>query len=150
MSTERPNKVVSPLPSQLPTYVSDTAPWRGALRPARSWLHSDAPSQSLNGSWQFRLSPTAAVAEDFASEDFDDRGWDSIPVPAHWVLEGDGAYGRPIYTNVQYPFPIDPPHVPDETPPATTAAVSTSPRTGRTPSGSCCGSTGWSRCSGCG
>ncbi|MFM9583734.1 glycoside hydrolase family 2 TIM barrel-domain containing protein [Streptomyces caniscabiei] len=116
MSTERPNKVLSPLPSQLSTYVSDTAPWRGALRPARSWLHSDAPSQSLNGPWQFRLSPTAAVAEDFASEDFDDRGWDSIPVPAHWVLEGDGAYGRPIYTNVQYPFPIDPPHVPDENP----------------------------------
>ncbi|MEU0407695.1 glycoside hydrolase family 2 TIM barrel-domain containing protein [Streptomyces griseorubiginosus] len=102
--------------SQFSPYVSDTAPWRGALRPARSWLHSDAPSRSLNGPWQFRLSPTAAVAEDFASEDFDDRGWDSIPVPAHWVLEGDGAYGRPIYTNVQYPFPIDPPHVPDENP----------------------------------
>jgi beta-galactosidase len=111
-----PDKVVSPLPSQLSMYVSDTAPWRGALRPARSWLHSDAPSQSLNGPWRFRLSPTAAVAEDFACEDFDDRGWDSIPVPAHWVLEGDGAYGRPIYTNVQYPFPIDPPHVPDENP----------------------------------
>ncbi|WP_307060543.1 glycoside hydrolase family 2 TIM barrel-domain containing protein [Streptomyces achromogenes] len=104
------------MPSPLSTYVSDTAPWRGALRPARSWLHSDVPSQSLNGPWQFRLSPTAAVAEDFAAEDFDDQGWDSIPVPAHWVLEGDGAYGRPIYTNVQYPFPIDPPHVPDENP----------------------------------
>ncbi|WP_340373950.1 glycoside hydrolase family 2 TIM barrel-domain containing protein [Streptomyces sp. SS7] len=104
------------MPSPLSSYVSDTAPWRGALRPARSWLHSDAPSRSLNGSWRFRLSPTAAVAEEFASEDFDDRGWDSIPVPAHWVLEGDGAYGRPIYTNVQYPFPLDPPHVPDENP----------------------------------
>jgi beta-galactosidase len=28
----------------------------------------------------------------------------------------EGSYGRPIYTNVQYPFPIDPPHVPDENP----------------------------------
>ncbi|MRT45043.1 beta-galactosidase, partial [Xylella fastidiosa subsp. multiplex] len=35
---------------------------------------------------------------------------------SHWVLQGDGAYGRPIYTNVQFPFPIDPPHVPDENP----------------------------------
>ncbi|WP_240528860.1 glycoside hydrolase family 2 TIM barrel-domain containing protein [Streptomyces humi] len=104
------------MPSPLATYVSDPAPWHGALRPARSWLHSDAPSRTLNGPWQFRLSPTAAAAEDFAAEEFDDRGWDSIPVPAHWVLEGDGAYGRPIYTNIQFPFPIDPPHVPDENP----------------------------------
>ena len=48
--------------------------------------------------------------------------WDTIPVPSHWVLPGTsveaaaGKYGRPIYTNVQYPFPIDPPHVPDENP----------------------------------
>ncbi|MFG3293498.1 glycoside hydrolase family 2 TIM barrel-domain containing protein [Streptomyces sp. NPDC048179] len=104
------------MPSQLSAYVSDPTPWHGALRPARSWLHSDAPSRSLNGLWRFRLSPTAAVAEDFPSEDFDDHGWDSIPVPAHWVLEGDGAYGRPAYTNIQFPFPIDPPHVPDENP----------------------------------
>ncbi|WP_193783098.1 glycoside hydrolase family 2 TIM barrel-domain containing protein [Streptomyces sp. E5N91] len=96
--------------------VSDTAPGRGALRPARSWLHSDAPRLSLNGPWRFRLSPTASVAEDFAAEGFDDAAWDDIPVPSHWVLHGDGAHGRPIYTNVQYPFPIDPPHVPDENP----------------------------------
>ncbi|MDX6329052.1 MAG: beta-galactosidase, partial [Streptomycetaceae bacterium] len=94
----------------------DTTPGRGALRTARSWLHSDAPSRSLNGLWRFRLSPTVPVAEDFAAEGFDDSGWDSIPVPSHWVLQGDGAYGRPIYTNVQFPFPIDPPHVPDENP----------------------------------
>ncbi|MGH1551324.1 sugar-binding domain-containing protein [Streptomyces sp. L7] len=97
-------------------HVSDLAPGRGALRPARSWLHSDAKSLSLNGSWRFRLSPTASAAEDFAAEGFDADGWDSIPVPAHWVLEDDGAYGRPIYTNIQFPFPIDPPYVPDENP----------------------------------
>ncbi|MFF3710706.1 glycoside hydrolase family 2 TIM barrel-domain containing protein [Streptomyces phaeochromogenes] len=104
------------MPSELSPHVSDIAPGRGALRPARSWLHSDAPSRSLNGSWRFRLSPTASVTEDFAADGFVDDGWDSIPVPAHWVLEGDGAYGRPIYTNIQFPFPIDPPHVPDENP----------------------------------
>ncbi|MFJ9542299.1 glycoside hydrolase family 2 TIM barrel-domain containing protein [Streptomyces sp. NPDC101225] len=104
------------MPYELPARVSDTAPGRGALRPARSWLHSDAPSLSLNGPWRFRLSPTASVPEDFAAEGFDDGGWDSIPVPSHWVLQGDGAHGRPIYTNVRFPFPIDPPHVPDENP----------------------------------
>ncbi|WP_210583673.1 glycoside hydrolase family 2 TIM barrel-domain containing protein [Streptomyces sp. GESEQ-35] len=111
-----PRKSCDLLPSKLSAYVEDTAPGRGALRPARSWLHSDAPSLSLNGPWRFRLSPTASVAEDFATEGFDDQGWDSIPVPSHWVLEGDGAHGRPIYTNIQFPFPIDPPHVPDENP----------------------------------
>ncbi|MFE9867511.1 glycoside hydrolase family 2 TIM barrel-domain containing protein [Streptomyces sp. NPDC005506] len=104
------------MPSQLPAYVSDTTPGRGALRTARSWLQSDVPSHSLNGMWRFRLSQTIPVAEDFAAEDFDDSGWDSISVPSHWVLQGDGAYGRPIYTNVQFPFPIDPPHVPDVNP----------------------------------
>ncbi|MFE7446286.1 glycoside hydrolase family 2 TIM barrel-domain containing protein [Streptomyces chartreusis] len=102
--------------SELSALVSDIAPGRGALRPARSWLHSDAPSLSLNGPWRFRLSPTASVAQDFAAEGFDDQQWDCIPVPSHWVLQGDGAYGRPIYTNIQFPFPIDPPHVPDENP----------------------------------
>ncbi|MFC8669601.1 glycoside hydrolase family 2 TIM barrel-domain containing protein [Streptomyces sp. NPDC057199] len=104
------------MPSQLSPHVSDIAPGRGALRPARSWLHSDTPSRSLNGAWRFRLSPTASVTEDFAADGFVDDGWDSIPVPSHWVLEADGAYGRPIYTNIQFPFPIDPPHVPDENP----------------------------------
>lgn len=104
------------MPSELCAYVSDTAPGRGALRPARSWLHSDAPSLSLNGAWRFRLSPAVPVGEDFAAEAFDDSGWDTIPVPSHWVLQGDGAHGRPIYTNVQFPFPIDPPHVPDDNP----------------------------------
>ncbi len=34
-------------------------------------------------------------------------------MPAHWQLHG---YGSPIYTNVRYPFPVDPPRVPDENP----------------------------------
>jgi beta-galactosidase len=39
-----------------------------------------------------------------------------MPVPSHWVLVGDGAWGQPAYTNVQYPFPVDPPYVPDVNP----------------------------------
>ena len=138
------------MPSQLSAYVSDTAPGRGALRTARSWLHSDAPRRSLNGLWRFRLSPTASVAEDFAAEDFDDSGWDRIPVPSHWVLQGDGAYGRPIYTNVQFPFPIDPPHVPDENPTGDYRRHFDVPADWSTPSASCCGSTASSRSSRCG
>lgn len=43
---------------------------------------------------------------------------DTITVPGHWVLQGDGNYGHPIYTNIQFPFPLDPPNVPDENPTA--------------------------------
>ncbi len=45
--------------------------------------------------------------------DFDDSAWDEIVVPGHWQLHG---YGAPAYTNVNYPFPVDPPHAPDENP----------------------------------
>ena len=78
---------------------------------------------SLNGDWKFRWSPVAHGLDDAAADpDFDDAAWDTIPVPSHWVLPGtsakaqQGSYGQPIYTNVQYPFPIDPPHVPDDNP----------------------------------
>jgi beta-galactosidase len=78
---------------------------------------------SLNGEWKFRWSTVAEGLDDAAADPtFDDSAWDTIPVPSHWVLPGtsgkaaEGAYGRPIYTNIRYPFPIDPPHVPDENP----------------------------------
>ncbi len=111
------------------TYLTDLAPGAGARTPVRSRLRTDAPRLSLNGDWRFRLLPGAPgepgddgflpdgeEPDDVAGEHYDDSGWDVIRVPSHWVLEGDGAYGHPIYTNKQYPFPIDPPFVPDENP----------------------------------
>lgn len=63
-------------------------------------------SLSLNGRWRFRLFPNPmAVPESCAAPDFDDATWDEISVPGNWQLQG---YDHPIYTNVQYPFPIDP------------------------------------------
>ena len=40
-------------------------------------------------------------------------GWVTLPVPSHWQLHG---YGAPAYTNVRYPFPVDPPRVPTDNP----------------------------------
>ncbi|MDD0859106.1 hypothetical protein NHF46_17970 [Arthrobacter alpinus] len=60
--------------------------------------------------------PDGESVEGVAAESFDDSAWDTLPVPSHWVLHGEGKYGRPIYTNVQYPFPVDPPFVPDANP----------------------------------
>ena len=39
-----------------------------------------------------------------------------IDVPSHWVLRGEGAWGHPAYTNVDFPFPVDPPFPPDDNP----------------------------------
>ncbi|HEX7265575.1 MAG TPA: glycoside hydrolase family 2 TIM barrel-domain containing protein [Candidatus Dormibacteraeota bacterium] len=93
-------------------YYEELHPSRGVL-PARAWFRSDAPTLSLNGQWRFRLSARADVEPDLAEENLDDSDWDLMPVPSHWQLHG---YGSPAYTNVRYPFPVDPPRVPDENP----------------------------------
>jgi beta-galactosidase/beta-glucuronidase len=68
----------------------------------------------LNGIWKFHYSETVQAApEAFFHGDYDDAAWTDMPVPSHWQLNG---FGRPHYTNVQYPFPVDPPHVPTENP----------------------------------
>ncbi|MFF5362581.1 glycoside hydrolase family 2 TIM barrel-domain containing protein [Streptomyces scabiei] len=98
-------------------YVEDVSPGSGALPPRAWYASSDARSLSLAGSWRFRLSPTADAEDDsFAAPGFDAGGWAEVAVPGHWVLQGDGAFGAPIYTNHLYPFPVDPPRVPSENP----------------------------------
>ncbi|MFF1449984.1 glycoside hydrolase family 2 TIM barrel-domain containing protein [Streptomyces sp. NPDC058274] len=95
------------------SYVEDPAPGHGAL-PPRAAFASDAWALSLNGSWRFLLSASIAAAPDgIDSDDFDDHGWDTIPVPSHWQLQG---HGRPAYTNARYPFPVHPPEVPSDNP----------------------------------
>ena len=70
--------------------------------------------QLLNGVWKFHYAPTPAHAPaDFQEIDFDDSLWDNIEVPSSWQMEG---YGKPHYTNVNYPFPVDPPFVPTDNP----------------------------------
>ncbi|WP_432189452.1 glycoside hydrolase family 2 TIM barrel-domain containing protein [Streptomyces sp. Tue6028] len=95
-------------------YVEDVSPGSGALPPRARHPSSDARTLSLNGSWRFRLSPTADTHDDsFAAADHDAGDWAEITVPGHWVLQG---HGSPIYTNHLYPFPVDPPRVPTENP----------------------------------
>ncbi|TDD65886.1 DUF4981 domain-containing protein [Jiangella aurantiaca] len=93
--------------------LTSYAPREGTL-PPRAAFASDAPVLSLNGAWRFRWSPTVReAAEGFQEPAFDDSAWAHLPVPSHWQLHG---YGAPWYTNSPYPFPVDPPHVPDENP----------------------------------
>ncbi|CAN3985354.1 glycoside hydrolase family 2 TIM barrel-domain containing protein [Kitasatospora purpeofusca] len=100
-----------------PAYLEDRSPGTGALPPRAWYPESDATRLGLGGRWRFRLSPTAdAHDEAFARPGHDTSDWAELTVPGHWVLQGDGAFGAPAYTNVAYPFPVDPPRVPDENP----------------------------------
>lgn len=100
-------------------YVEDVSPGSGSL-PPRARAAGDAPELSLHGEWAFRLVPNLRqMTQGFEAEDFDDGGWDRIPVPSCWQMQGlpdEPRYGLPAYTNVTFPFPVDPPHVPDENP----------------------------------
>ncbi len=70
--------------------------------------------KSLNGMWRFKYHASVYEVEDgFYGREYDAGGWDSLPVPSNWQLHG---YDRPNYSNVNYPFPCDPPFVPDENP----------------------------------
>ncbi|MFE4667995.1 glycoside hydrolase family 2 TIM barrel-domain containing protein [Streptomyces sp. NPDC056716] len=104
-------------PTTAPAYVEDVSPGSGFLPPRARPLSTDATTLSLNGTWRFRLSPTAGAEDDsFARPGYDAGHWAAITVPGHWVLQGEGAFGAPSYTNQVYPFPVDPPRVPAENP----------------------------------
>lgn len=69
----------------------------------------------LNGTWKFLLVPKPALVPGrFFAEDFNDSGWSDIKVPGNWQLQGFPDI--PIYTNVHYPFPANPPFVPEQNP----------------------------------
>lgn len=75
-----------------------------------------ASSIDLNGDWRFRLFPEAVTGADPGDAG---EGWDTLAVPSHWQMAGAPdawPYGKPAYTNVLFPIPLDPPRVPRENP----------------------------------
>lgn len=79
--------------------------------------HGTSRAISLAGNWRFALAANVlAVPDGFDRPDFDDQGWDDMPVPSMWQLHPSAKFGRPHYTNIVYPFPVDPPFVPTENP----------------------------------
>ena len=70
---------------------------------------------SLCGDWDFHFYPSIHVCPDFLSEDFCEAG-DKLTVPRSWQTMVDRDYDKPNYTNVKYPIPFDPPHVPEDNP----------------------------------
>lgn len=70
--------------------------------------------QSLNGNWKFSYSDNFRNRPlDFFKTNFNDATWSNLPVPSNWELQG---FGIPIYTNIIYPFPKNPPFVGNDNP----------------------------------
>ena len=83
-------------------------------REARTAFYKDSQKRiSLNGEWKFKY----VDAPELSPEGFEKPGigeeWDKIDVPSVWQLRG---YDKMHYTDVLYPFPVNPPYVPDENP----------------------------------
>ncbi len=73
----------------------------------RAYYVPDNEKTNLNGMWDFNFYAFEEEADLNATK------WDKIPVPSCWELHG---YEKPHYTNSNYPFPVDPPYVPDDNP----------------------------------
>ncbi len=68
--------------------------------------------KDISGEWKFSWSKRPAERpEDFWIKEYDDSVWPTIAVPGNWEIQG---YGVPIYTNVNYPFPKNPPFIPHD------------------------------------
>lgn len=67
---------------------------------------------SLNGTWKFLYSKNPdSCPEGFWKTGYNTRKWSNIQVPGSWELQG---FDAPIYTDVSYPFPANPPYVPTD------------------------------------
>lgn len=59
---------------------------------------------SLNGTWKFKYAAgtsSAPATTNYYGNDQSTSGWDDVKVPLSWEMAG---YGKPVYTNVGYPF----------------------------------------------
>ncbi|KAF7040301.1 hypothetical protein CFC21_050210 [Triticum aestivum] len=94
--------------------VWDDGAVHGALDSAAFWSRGLPYARSLSGHWKFRLAQSPETVPDkFYDAQFNDSDWEALPVPSNWQMHG---FDRPIYTNVTYPFPMNPPFVPSENP----------------------------------
>ena len=83
---------------------------------AEPWQQPDetkAEYINLNGTWKFKYVPgtsswnsTSPGESEFQAKDYDDSDWGTIRVPLSWEMAN---HGKPVYTNVGYPFKNDPP-----------------------------------------
>lgn len=72
---------------------------------------------NLCGEWRFKYFKSFEdIDENLYAEDFDFGELAEVPVPGNYQLYGIEETDKPLYSNLMYPFPTDPPHVPEDNP----------------------------------
>lgn len=80
---------------------------------AEPWQQPDetkAEYINLNGTWKFKYvagTSSGPGSSEFQAKDYNDNSWGTIHVPLSWEMAN---YGKPVYTNVGYPFSNNPPN----------------------------------------
>ncbi len=69
---------------------------------------------SLCGDWDFKFYENESAVDDFLADGFEAENFDKLTVPMSWQICHERGYDTPNYTNIRYPFPLDPPHIPAE------------------------------------
>lgn len=93
-------------------YASAEAARAAVRSPGADAREGSSFVQLLNGGWKFHwVGKPDDRPTGFHRPDFDVSGWNTIPVPSVWEMHG---YGIPIYTNITYPHPANPPYIPHE------------------------------------
>ena len=100
---------INRLPARATLYpYPDESSARGYDRLKSPWV------RMLNGTWKFTLVDRPESApHDFCAPGTDDSGWSAITVPGCWTMQG---FDYNHYTNVNMPFPEQPPRVPEKNP----------------------------------
>ncbi len=84
-------------------------PYQNAEAAIKDYYEASEWYQSLNGTWKFNwVYKPEDRPKDFYKDDYDVSSWGEMPVPGNWEMNG---YGTPIYTNIKYPFPKNPPFI---------------------------------------
>lgn len=112
----------------VPRYYEDLNVLHENILPARAYYipaskkmdklieHREASDrmQLLNGNWKFKYFESIYdVKESFYETGYDLDSFDDVHVPGVWQMAG---YDTHQYTNIRYPFPFDPPYVPQDIP----------------------------------
>jgi beta-galactosidase len=77
-----------------------------------SFIPQAALRLSLDGLWRFKIVQNPSLRPlDFVKNSDQTKDWAQIKVPSHWQTAGFDKY---IFTDVEYPIPINPPLVPKD------------------------------------
>ncbi|HOA80899.1 MAG TPA: glycoside hydrolase family 2 TIM barrel-domain containing protein, partial [Defluviitaleaceae bacterium] len=104
-----------PMRSHFIPYISEDVALEQVKKPIPECLKLNVKGErriTLNGIWNFRWykNPTECN-DDFLHSKYSYDKWAKIRVPGSWELQG---FDVPIYTDVRYPFPANPPYLPDD------------------------------------